>query len=435
MKNINIDYVRDLKKELKAVMGCTEPAAAALAGAMARELLERTPEKVVVQASRDVIKNVMGVGIPNSSVSGLASAVLLGVLHGNSRHGLNLLSKIVDTDEKQLLSFTDEKRISVSLVTGKPPFFIKVIVQHEHSNASVTIADEHDKVVEKTKNGNVIFTEKMPSREHSIGVEQNQAWDLYNIFHYITTCNPENLSFLVGMAETNLAIGLHGLEHPYGLQVGRVMYGIFSDKPNTLNEAFDYAALLAASGSDARMAGCTYPVVINSGSGNQGLTAMVPPLVVGSYLNSEREKISRALALSNLVAIYLARYKGRLSALCGAFTAAIGSCCAFVYLMGGNLKQIENAIQLMLANLTGVVCDGAKQTCALKIHSCLQSAGMTARLVIQDGGIHEPVGIVGDSYLTSLKHLEILCHEGLEATDNAILSIMVGAKTAKKLTE
>ncbi|MGM0432000.1 MAG: serine dehydratase subunit alpha family protein [Spirochaetota bacterium] len=426
MRTKNIDYVTVLKRELKAVMGCTEPAAAALAGAMARELLGDTPDTIVVHASRDVIKNVMGVGIPNSSATGLAAAVLLGIYCGNSTYGLNILSKINEPNEKELFEYTHRKEISVSIAADVPSFYVQVLVKTSNNDASVTISGEHDRVVEKTKNGKVLYKRDEGKNEFGHLSSQQYNWDIQDIVSYIFTCRVEDISFLADMAQTNLHIAQHGLEHPYGLQVGRGMHRCSSNGTNSLEDAFDYAAMLAASASDARMAGCPYPVVINSGSGNQGITTMVPPLIIASYLKADRDRLVRALALSNLVAILLAQYKGRLSALCGAFTAAIGTCCAFVYLMGGSVHQIDNAIQIMIANLTGVVCDGAKKTCALKIHSCVQSAAMTARLVMQERTMYESVGIVGATSQESLKHLRILCHEGLEATDQTILSIMVG---------
>ena len=426
MEKRKFDYIAVLKRELKPVMGCTEPAAAALAGAMARELLGSKPDEIVVPASRDVIKNVMGVGIPHSSATGLAAAVLLGVLYGNAEEGLNILSKIENPDEAEMLEYTDRSRITVSLATHVPSFHVQVQLSDATNSASVTIAGEHDRVVEKIKNGEVIFSEDREERENSSPDNPIRDWTVNEIVGFIEACDEEDLSFLIDMAHTNLQIAQHGLKEPYGLQVGRSIHLNSPDAPTSLEEAFSQAALLAASASDARMAGCAFPVVINSGSGNQGVTTMVPPLVLASYLEKDPHTLAKALALSNLVAIHLAQFKGRLSALCGAFTAAIGTCCAFVYLMGGTPSQIEDAIQIMIANLTGVVCDGAKKTCALKIHSCVQSAAMTARLVMREGTLRETVGIVAEDPGTTLKHLETLCHEGLEATDHTILSIMVG---------
>lgn len=426
MKKRKFDYIMVLKNELKAVMGCTEPAAAALAGAMARELLGEKPEKIVVHASRDVIKNVMGVGIPNSSATGLAASVLLGVLYGDTKQGLNILSNITSPNEAEMNDFNKGENISVNLVTGVSPFYVRVTVQQASHTASVTIAGLHDRVVEKTKDGVVVFTAETSDTLEEISPDSIRSWSVPDMVQFITECDAQELGFLSKMAEINLHIALHGLEKPYGLQVGRSMYRTALGEPKSLDEAFLYGALLAASGSDARMAGCAYPVVINSGSGNQGLTVMIPPLVLATYLQSDTETLQRALALSNLIAIHLAQFKGRLSALCGGFTAAIGTCCAFVYLMGGGVTEIENSIQIMIANLTGVICDGAKKTCALKIYSCVQSAAMTARLVMEKQSLQEKVGIVSENLITTLEHLETLCHEGLVATDKTILSIMVG---------
>ncbi len=425
MKKRNFDYLKVLKNELKSVMGCTEPAAAALAGAMARELLGENPEKIAVHASRDVIKNVMGVGIPNSSATGLAASVLLGALYGDAKHGLNILSQITTPHEEEMREFIQDERISVHLVTTGFPFYIQVSVQQASHTASVTIAGLHDHVVQKEKDGEVIYTAGAIDTLEENSPNSIRSWDIPGIVRGITECNSQELVFLREMAENNLRIALHGLEKPYGLQVGRSMYHSALKKPETLEQAFSYGAALAASGSDARMAGCAYPVVINSGSGNQGLTIMIPPLVLATYLESDSETLLRALALANLIAIHLTELKGRLSALCGVFTAAIGTCCAFVYLMGGGVTEIENAIQIMIANLTGVICDGAKKTCALKIYSCVQSAAMTACLVMKKQTLEETVGIISENLGTTLEHLETLCREGFVATDKTILSLMV----------
>lgn len=407
-------------------MGCTEPATAALAGAMVRELLESRPERIVVHASRDVIKNVMHVGIPHSTCTGLAAAVLLGALFGRAEHGLNVLSCMDRISEEELQSYTDEGNIQITLASQVPPLYVKVYAETQEASASVTIGVEHDTVLEKTKNGKVLYhanqfdTDRETSENDSV-----RLWTISGIVDFVKTCDSTTLHFLIEMAQTNRKIGEHGLETPYGLSVGRRSLPDTEMNVNTLDGAFSYAAVLAASASDARMAGCTLPVVINSGSGNQGVTTMLPPLVLAEFLGVDNTMLAQALALSNLVAIHLARYKGRLSALCGAFTAAIGTSCAYVYLLGGSKDQIEDAMQIMLANLTGVVCDGAKSTCPLKIYSCVESAALSARLALRGNPLHTPIGIVGETTGTSLTNLERFCHEGLEETDKTILSIMV----------
>lgn len=420
-------YIKILHQELRPVMGCTEPAAAALAGAVARELLDEPLDHILIKVSRDIIKNVMGVGIPYSSSSGLATAVLLGTLYGKAEQSLNILSSIEKPNESTMQTFIKQKKVEIVLVTHTSPLYIEVTVFGATQSASATIAEQHDMIIEKTKNGKVVFARDPSDKSTSQSMEVVKDWTLEDILDFVDHSKFEECGFLLEMAKINQNIGEHGLEKPYGLSVGKTAYATKLKTIETLDQAFEYAAALSASASDARMSGCTMPVVINSGSGNQGVTAMLGPLVVAEFLHVDELIQARSLALSNLVAIYLAQYKGRLSALCGAFTAAIGTCCAYVYLLGGTHMQIIAAIETMLANLAGIICDGAKLTCALKIHSCLQSAAMTANLVLKQDARCNSVGIIGKNIESTIANMEILCHQGMEETDKTILKIMVGA--------
>lgn len=423
-------YVKILRQELKPVMGCTEPATAALAGAMARELLAKKPERVLIEASRDVIKNVMGVGIPHTVSTGLAAAVMLGILYGRVDQGLNILSSIENALEAEIHAFIEQKNVEIVLVNHTSPLYIRVTVFGSAESASATIAEQHDLVIEKVKNGKTIWKIDPSDQLASQSANPIKDWSLESILDFVDTCTLEQCGFLLEMAQTNRTIGEHGLKKPYGLSVGRTAYASQAKSIETLEQAFEYAAALSASASDARMSGCTMPVVINSGSGNQGVTAILGPLIVAEFLKVDKLVLIRALALSNLVAIYLAQYKGRLSALCGVFTAAIGTCCSYVYLLGGNREQISAAVETMLANLTGIVCDGAKRTCALKIHSCLQSAAMTANLVLHQDVRCTSVGIIGKDIESTLLNIERLCHIGMEETDKTILQLMIPASSS-----
>lgn len=418
-KNI---YISTLKRELKPVMGCTEPAAAALAGSLSRDLLQHTPTKVIVYASRDIIKNVMGVGIPHSTHKGLAAAVLMGVLYGDASHGLNILSKIIDGEQKELSSFIENKHIEVVLTRDVPPLYIKVHCEYGELSSSVTIAHEHDLVVEKEQNGLIIFRSNDMSTSHLLENQLMNLWTLDGILEAVNECTLEECGYIIDLANMNKKIGLIGLDTHFGLGVGHTMN---MKRCNTIIDAYQLACAISSAASDARMAGSSYPVVINSGSGNQGITTLVPPLIVGEFLKVSDETLMKSLVLSSLVAIYLAHYKGRLSALCGAFTAAIGASCAFVYLLDGTGEQIKSAIDLMIANLSGIICDGAKNTCALKIYSCVNAASLSAQLALKNPPLKDGVGIIGNDTNSTLKNLMRLCSEGMEETDKTILSIMM----------
>ncbi len=425
MKEKNEKYVSILRRELKTAMGCTEPAAAALAGSLARETLGRTPEQIQVFASRDMIKNVMGVGIPNSTHTGLEAAVLLGVFYGEPDNGLNILSSISDSSQEELARFREQGKIRVLLAEEVPSVYIRVLISEGADSASVTISDEHDHVVEKVRNGIILFHAEPAAETAAEEAVFPDDWSINGIVDFVQHAPEEDLLFLLDVAETNRAIAEHALKNSFGLNVGRIMYEDLAGGINTRDDAFKYGAVLASAASDARMAGCSLPVIINSGSGNQGITATLPPYVFGTFLEADQQTLVRAMALSHLVAIFLAYHKGRLSALCGAFTAAIGTSCAYVYLLGGDGKQIENAINIMVANLMGILCDGAKKTCALKIYSCVDSAAMSAKLAINDCYVGSESGILGNDSLTTITNVQKVSHEGMEMTDKTILNIMV----------
>ena len=420
-----------LHKELKTVMGCTEPAAAALAGALARELLGRTPERASVSASRDLIKNVMGVGIPNSSFAGIDSAVGIGIFYGDPKAGLNILSQVAPGDQPELTRFMEQGGIRVSLAKGVPSVYISVRLSAGSETASVTIAGEHDKVVEKVKNGTVLLQESETDRTGAEGGTSGypEEWSVREIYDFVNRLSEEDGRFLLQAAAINKTIAEHSLAGSYGLEVGSSMQRNGIEELGSRDDAFRYGAVLASAASDARMAGCSLPVVINSGSGNQGLTATLPVLVLAEYLKTDSQTLVRALALSNLVAIYLAYHKGRLSALCGAYTAAIGTACAYVYLLEGEYEKMENVINIMFANMMGIICDGAKATCALKIHSCLESAAMSATLALNGSRAGSEAGILGNGPEETIEYAKRISHEGMERTDKTILSIMVDKKT------
>lgn len=423
-------YLSILKKELKPAMGCTEPAAAALSGAVARDILGSQPDKIQVFASRDMIKNVMGVGIPNSSYSGLDTAVLVGILYGDASKGLNILSSVSGEDQSELERFRSKERITIELTEGTPPIYIKVNMEKNLESASVTIAGEHDRIVEKTKNGKIIYSISQESERPIETIVFPEDWSIKGIFNFIGEVNEKDGVFLLDAAHTNRTIAEHSLSQPYGMNVGRIMNEELKNGVSTLEEAFKFAAVLSSAASDARMAGCSMPVVINSGSGNQGITATIPPMVLAEYLKTDNTTLIRALCLSHLVAIYLTLQKGRLSALCGVFTAAIGTSCAYVYLLGGTFRQIENVINIMVANLMGIICDGAKKTCALKIYSCVDAAAMSTRLALKDFSVGKEAGILGENSDETISYIEKISHEGMENTDKTILSIMIGKQRA-----
>lgn len=410
---------------MRPAMGCTEPAASALAGAKAGELLSDTPLFVEVLTSRDMVKNAMGVGLPNCDLKGIQAAVALGCCGGLVERGLSILSSITEEQLEKARNLT----VSLNISTEVPPLYIKVTAKKGDESSVAVISGEHDRFSYLEKNGDVLLS--LPVDNCSTVLEGDDQINMKNaslsdLLEYAEHAPQEALDLVLEARNTNMAIAEHAVKHHYGLSVGRTVYESLNAEPQTLTEAFTRASALAAAASDARMAGCPLPVIINSGSGNQGITLTVPIAVVGSYLKSSDEKMASAMVLSELIGLSLTARKDRLSALCGAFTAAIGTSCGLVYLLDGDITVMDKAINTMIGNLTGIICDGAKMTCALKIYSCVESANLACKLAFRGFSPGSESGIVGKDSLESMDFLSRISHEGMEETDKTILSIMLG---------
>lgn len=412
-------------------MGCTEPAAAALAGAKAYELLGEQIERLEVSASRDMVKNAMGVGLPHCTLRGIQAAVALGAAGGKIEHGLGILSEISDGQKRTALRLADENRVAFQLMEEVPPVYIGVKVFGKNHRAEAVISGEHSRFVRLVLDDDVqldlplaLAEEKQPL--DTITDEMIANFSLSDISNAVEKIDVTNFDFVLQGAQTNMAIAKHAMEQEYGLAVGKTMGSLLPEKPTTLEEAYALGAALAASASDARMAGCPLPVVINSGSGNQGITVSVPLLVMGEFLGATDTMLIKALCISHLVALVLTAKKNRLSALCGAFTAAIGTACGLVYLQDGSVEAMDQSVNNMVGNLTGIICDGAKGTCALKIYSSVQAAAMSSKLALKGVSPRDESGIVGKDALQSFSYLTQISHEGMEQTERTILAIMMG---------
>lgn len=422
-------YIDVLKRELVPAMGCTEPAAAALAGARVRELLGAPPDRVVVRASRNIIKNAMHVGIPNTDLTGVAAAVALGVSSGDSSTGLEILSGITASHRKTAAGLLERGAVRVELAADVPPVFIEVQASGGGRTACAAISREHTRFERVMKDGVNLdpatgAAADAPEDHGPAGRPPEADFTIGGIYEFASLAPFEEIAFVLDSADVNMRIARHSMERGYGLAVGpAALEAAASADP--VQTALREAAAYAAAASDARMAGCALPVVINSGSGNQGITASVPLAVAAERLAPDRERLARALCISHLVAVMLAARKGILSALCGAFTAAIGTACGLVYLRSGTLAQAEHAVDLMTGNLFGIVCDGAKTTCALKILSCVEAAATSARLAL---GSHVPpsgAGILGRTTAETVEHIERLAAAGMAELDRNLLSIML----------
>ncbi len=418
-------YLKVLLKELRPAMGCTEPAASALAGAKAAQLLEGAPTSLEVVTSRDMVKNAMGVGLPNCSLKGIQAAVALGACGGDVEKGLSILSVLSDEQIHRAGSLP----VSLSIASDVPALYIKVIAKNEEGSSIAVISGEHDRFSYLEQRGQVLLSLAVDACGSALQEDDERLMvgvSLSDLLAWVQQAPQQALDLVLEAKRVNMAIAEHALENSYGLSVGRIAAEPIGKKPSSLSEAFSLASAMAAAASDARMAGCPLPVIINSGSGNQGITLTVPLAVVGSYLACSDDKLARALLLSQLVGLALTAKKNRLSALCGAFTAAIGTACGLVYLLDGELAEMDRAFNTMVGNLTGIICDGAKMTCALKIYSCVEAANLACKLAFRGLSPGNESGIVGKTSKESMDFLSRISHEGMEETDKTILSIMLG---------
>lgn len=412
-----------LKDESVPALGCTEPVACALACAKCKEVLGNTPDQIEVLVSGNIYKNGMGVGIPGSGMTGLPIAAALGAVCGKTEYGLEVLKEVSVANNLEIAKkLVSEHRVSIRLkedasdklyaeaICSLNGHQARVIIIHGHTN--IILVEKDNEIVEK-KEFSVCASAQKPKRpELSI----DRIWD------FINTVDTEKIAFLLQGAEMNKTISDAGLNSDYGLCIGRTLKENI-EKGVLENDFLNRALIRATAASDARMDGCEKPVMTNSGSGNQGITVILPVVVAAEQFGASREQLIRALALSNLVAAHIHYYMGHLSALCGILIAATGSASAITYLMGGNKEQVINTIKTMCSNLTGMICDGAKQGCALKVYSGVSAAVQASLLSMRGIKTHND-GIIEENIETTIKNIGILGTIGMEQTDKTILKIM-----------
>ncbi|QTQ15093.1 serine dehydratase subunit alpha family protein [Treponema parvum] len=410
-----------LKQEMILAMGCTEPAACALAGAKAAELLDGRPVKIEIYTTRDILKNAMGVHIPGFDKKGVKAAVCLGIAVADVSEGLDILSTVSPVQKQYASGLNPD----LELIQSNLPLYIKVVLSNEKHSSVAVISGSHTSFSHIEKDGVVLKDKAVDSIGHKIDPDQVEKLTLSDIVTYSKNM-PKEIEILLEKAiDVNMKIAEQSLNEEYGLSVGKTLMKELPPYPKTLQDAYNLGAALAAGGSDARMAGCQLPVMINSGSGNQGMTLSIPIAVVAKYLKKSQRDTAQALCIAELVGLMLSAKKGRLSAQCGAFTAAIGTGCGLAFLQGGTKKVMERVVDNMIGNLTGIVCDGAKMTCALKIYSCLQSAFLSIKLAFAGLSPDAECGIIGNDMENSVDNLSYITHDGMEQVDKNILDIML----------
>lgn len=415
-----------LRKETIPALGCTEPVACALACAKCREVLGTVPDHISVLVSGNIYKNGMGVGIPGSGMTGLPIAAALGAVCGKTEYGLEVLKKVSEgcnlSDSKELL---EKEAVEICLCEDAPDkLYVEAVCKKGVDVVRTVIIHAHTNIVLVEKNGEVVFKKdyEILTSEKKNRIELSVA----RIWKFIQEVDVKEIEFVLEGAEMNKAISEEGLKSAYGLQIGKTLKENI-DKGVLVDDFLNNVLIRATAASDARMDGCEKPVMTNSGSGNQGITVYLPVVVAAERFCSSHEQLVRALALSNLIAAHIHYYMGHLSALCGILIAGTGSASAMTYLMGGTYAQVVNTIKTMCSNLTGMMCDGAKQGCALKVYSGV-SAAVQAALLSMNGIKTQNDGIIDDDVEKTIHNIGIIGTAGMEQTDKTILNIMCRKK-------
>ena len=417
-----------IKKQVVPAIGCTEPMAVALCVAKATELLGTVPEHVTLRLSANILKNAMGVGIPGTGMIGLPIAVALGALIGRPERELEVLCDCDKAAVERGKQFIAENRITITLEEQDPDkLYINALVTSQGHEAEARIKTHHTHFVWLAKDGQPLEggAQACPDASAAGGeeAEDGPSLTLHKVYEFATSTDVDDLRFILEAKRLNEAAAMSGLRENYGHQLGKTMCsplgrGIMGDS------IFAKVLSVTSCACDARMAGAMVPVMSNSGSGNQGICATMPVVVFAEENHNTEEELIRALIISNLTAIYIKQTLGALSALCGCVVASTGSSCGITYLMGGTYEQISYSVKNMIANLTGMLCDGAKPSCALKLTSGVSTAVLSAMLAMQHKYVSSQEGIIDDDVDQSIHNLTSIGSRGMDETDRFVLDIM-----------
>lgn len=412
-----------IQKEVVPAIGCTEPIAVALCVAKATETLGSRPEKISVLLSANILKNAMGVGIPGTGMIGLPIAIALGALIGKSEYQLEVLKDCTPEAVEEGKKIIESQAIDISLKYGiEEKLYIEVKCTAGNEEATAIISGGHTRFVYVSKNNEVLLNENTNSSSESNDVEVEL--NLKKVYDFAMTSPLDEIKFILESKRLNKLAAERSLKGHYGHELGKTLMYSHTEQNIMGNNTFTHILSYTSAACDARMAGAMIPVMSNSGSGNQGIAATLPVVVYAEDHNKSEEELVRALILSHLTVIYIKQSLGRLSALCGCVVAATGSSCGITYLMGGRYQQIVFAVQNMIANLTGMICDGAKPSCALKLTSGVSTAVLSAIMAMEQKCVTSVEGIIEDSVDLSIRNLTKIGSVGMNETDKLVLDIM-----------
>lgn len=416
-----------IKREVVPAIGCTEPTAVSLCVAKATEILGERPHHIEVYLSPNILKNAMGVGIPGTKMVGLPIAIALGALIGKSQYGLQVLKDLTPDSVNEGRSYIEEKRIKISLKENiEDKLYIEVHCFGNDTKSVAIIKGTHTSFTYISKDDKVLYNSNEIINDHEDCGDQIRL-TFNNVYDFSTTVSIQDIHFILEAAELNRAASKYSAQGNYGHNVAKTVTGALGQQifGNTI---LSHMLSYTAAACDARMDGAMIPVMSNSGSGNQGITATLPVLSYAEDINADEDSLVRALVLSHLTVVYIKQKLGRLSALCGCVAAATGASCGITYLMGGDYDQITFAVKNMVGNITGMICDGAKPSCALKISSGVSTAVLSAIMAMEHKVVSSIEGIVDDDVDKTIDNLTSIGAVGMIETDRLVLEIMTNKK-------
>lgn len=416
--------IRLIHREVIPAIGCTEPIAVALACAKAAEVLGDRPERVEVYLSANILKNAMGVGIPGTGMVGLPIAIALGSLIGRSAYGLEVLKDLSPEGLAAGKAMVERKCISIALKEQVDKLYIEVVSHRGDEESRVVISHAHTHFSFIARNGEVLYNEESGASHEELEADEEIALHFGLVYDFAMQMPLEEIRFILETARVNEAAAKASMEAGcYGHTVSQTFAGEFG-KRFLGDSVYTHMLAMTAAACDARMDGAMIPVMSNSGSGNQGLSATLPVVSFAKDMQSSEEQLIRALMLSHLMVIYIKQSLGRLSALCGCVVAATGASCGITYLMGGSRQQLTYAIKNMIGNITGMICDGAKPSCALKVSSGVSTAMLSALMAMEQKVVTPVEGIIDEDVDRSIANLTSIGSKGMESTDRLVLDIM-----------
>lgn len=422
-------YVQILKEELVPAMGCTEPIAIAYAAAKAREVLGMQPDRVEILVSNNIIKNVKSVVVPNTGgLKGIEAAAAAGIVAGIAQKQLEVISEVSEEQKETMKTFLEKVPITVSALDNDVTFDIIIILHAKEEYSKVRISQYHTNIIHVEKNGKVLFTTDMQEKleqgiveeDEEVGLADKSLLNLADIIDFANTCDLSDVrAILDPQIQYNTAIAEEGLLGDYGANIGTTILKAYGG--DVRNRAIAHAA----AGSDARMSGCELPVIINSGSGNQGITVSVPVIEYAKELAAPKDKVYRALIISNLVAVHEKAGIGRLSAYCGAVSAGCAAGCGIAYLYGGGYEELAHTLVNSVAIVSGIICDGAKPSCAAKIASSVEAGILGYHMYMNGQEFKYGDGIVNNGVEATIRNIGHLGKEGMKQTDKEIVRLML----------